>query len=171
MAWSAALPAVLAINPVGLILAILVCVIVELISGIAHAMAGRRTQAEVTYSEDVALLKVEIVKTNYPEKFVENSKLQRQLIKVEKELERLRGERAARRTKVQRWTRWLRLAAYGALVAAHWGQTAIRFTPAYVTPLGAVAGGPLQGTPQGGVSIAGVVVLFWWGLGGRFGSS
>ena len=51
-------------------------------------------------SEEAKQLKVDIGLTNYPAMFVQNAKLQRQLIKVEKTVERMSTDRAASQKKV-----------------------------------------------------------------------
>jgi hypothetical protein len=97
---TAALPQILALNPVALCVAIAVCLFVELISALARWRANKLPSESAELAEDAKRLKVEVGLTNYPAMFVQNAKLQRQLIKVEKVLEKMQTARAARKVKV-----------------------------------------------------------------------
>ena len=64
----------------------------------AHACDVDRVLTELT--EDAKQLKIEISATNYPAMFVQNAKLQRQLIKVEKTIEKIVATRTTSIAKV-----------------------------------------------------------------------
>jgi hypothetical protein len=98
---TAALPQILALNPVSLCVAIAVSLFVELISVLARWRANKLPSESAELAEDAKRLKVEVGLTNYPAMFVQNAKLQRQLIKVEKVLEKMQTARAARKLKVR----------------------------------------------------------------------
>mmetsp|Transcript_7838 Transcript_7838/g.11829 ORF Transcript_7838/g.11829 Transcript_7838/m.11829 type:complete len:171 (+) Transcript_7838:39-551(+) len=170
MSWSSALPAIISVNPIPLIITVFACTFIELLSNLTLWRAVKNTSQESNLTDGAAVLKLEIAKTNYPDKFVENAKLQRQLIKVEKELDRIRSSKSGSRQKVVKVFKWIRIIVYGTLIMVYWATTAIKFSPSFVAPMKTLTSLPFQGSSPGAISVAGVVLLFWLGCKGRLSS-
>ncbi|CAM9511193.1 unnamed protein product [Phaeothamnion confervicola] len=109
----------------------------------------------------------QVPQTNYPEMFVQNSKLQRQLLKCEKEIDRLEGSMEQRKGKVFRVLKFTKMAAYGILTALFWRRSLIEISPdalwLIARPLSSLSGGG-----AGAVGATGLVFLFQIGLAARF---
>jgi hypothetical protein len=161
---SSSLPAILSIDAEALQLAVLICLVVECLSLTMRLMWGRVGGEWRELKERQAVLKVEVKATNYPEKFVENAKLQRQLLKVEKAIEKCEENRVSGRAKADLWVRRLKYISYGSLVFLNWGRECLELSPSFLSPLQIPAAGPLQGVPRGSVSVVGTILLFQLGF-------
>eukprot|EP00903_Cladosiphon_okamuranus_P006857 g6678.t1 len=161
------LPSVTAVSVDVLFLVVMVCLLVEVVAGFFMWKTCRVTRAEAAMVSQRQTLRAGVAKTNYTSTFVENSKLKRLLLKVDKDLERIQSARERRNKAVTKAVRAVRVCVYGAMVVLMWGHPLISFSPDYLWPScfsHALSGGRTAGS----VGALSIVAMFVFGLVPRF---
>ncbi|CAM9559584.1 unnamed protein product [Chrysoparadoxa australica] len=169
MAWiSLGQPALFDVDGPALILVVLVCSLVEGFALLVRCYAKRFDSVELGELEQrQKYLKVEVRNTNYPEMFVKNSKLQRQLLQVEKKLEQLKTRKAIKVAKFQSLCRFIKLPVYGLVLTAYWGMTLVTLEADATWPLTRMTKSPLEAAEAGAVTATGIIMLFQLGVASR----
>ncbi|CAM9490856.1 unnamed protein product [Pylaiella littoralis] len=167
MGTSTHLPSVTAVSVDTLFLVVMVCLLVELVAGFLTWRTSRVTQTEAAMTSQRQTLRAGVAKTNYTSTFVENSKLKRLLLKVEKDLEKMQSAKDRRQKAASKAVRAARVCVYGSMVVLMWGRPLISFSPDYLWPSSfshALSGGRAAGS----VGALSIVAMFVFGLVPRF---
>ncbi|CAM9566687.1 unnamed protein product [Laminaria digitata] len=161
------LPSVEMVSIDHLFLVVMVCVLIEVVAGFMMWKTCRvsRTEAQLVLQRQT--LKTCITKTDYTSTFVENSKLRRQLLKVEKDAERLQSGKERDFKAATKYVRVARVFVYGSMVLYMWGQPLITFSPDYLWP-STFSHSLSGGRAAGSVGALSIVAMFIFGLAPSF---
>eukprot|EP00904_Undaria_pinnatifida_P000359 jgi/Undpi1/10323/HiC_scaffold_28.g12774.m1 len=161
------LPAVTLVDVDKLFLVVIVCVFIEVVAGLLMWKTCTLTRTEAELALQRQTLKTCITKTDYTSTFVENSKLRRQLLKVEKEAEKIQAGKERKFKSATKTVRVARVGVYGSMVLLMWGTPLISFSPDYLWPSTfshALSGG----RESGSVGALSIVAMFIFGLAPTF---
>ncbi|CAM9478676.1 unnamed protein product [Ascophyllum nodosum] len=162
------LPSVTAVSIGPLVLVVSLCFVLEVLIGLVLWRVSRVARAEADMLSHRQTLKAGISKTDYSSTFVENSKLRRLLLKVEKSIEKEKSAKEKRRKSTEKVIRAIRVCVYGTMVVLTWGHPLICLTPDYLWPScfsHALSGGRVPGN----VGALSIVAMFLFGLTPLFG--